>query len=159
VVGVDSRGNIYLLDIDRFKTNKISVMYERVVSLYRKWNFRKFRAEVTAAQSLIVQQFKDYMKAQIILFTIDEHRPQKNKEERMAAALEPRYANNMIWHYKGGNCQVLEEELLVAHPEHDDIKDCLAAVLDIATPPMKRRTIGPEQAISFNSRFGGVTYV
>jgi hypothetical protein len=157
VVGVDSKGNIFILDIDRFKTNKISVMYEKSARLYRKWTFRKFRAEVTAAQSLIVTQFKDFMRTQGIVFTIDEHRPQKNKEERMAAALEPRYANNMIWHYKGGNCQVLEEELLVAHPEHDDVKDCLAAVLDIAVPVTRRRN-NKEDNIIYHTRFGGVAY-
>ncbi len=158
VVGVDSRGNIFILDIDRFKTNKISVMYTKVLALYRKWRFKKFRAEVTAAQSLIVTQFKDYMKQQNVLFVIDEHRPQKNKEERMAAALEPRYSNNVIWHYKGGNCQTLEEELLLAHPEHDDIKDCLAAVCDIATVPTRKSKSSTEGQVKFNSRFGGVAF-
>lgn len=158
IVGLDTLGNIYILDIDRFKTNKISVMYERVLKLYSKWKFKKFRAEVTAAQSLIVSQFKDYMKMQSILFSIDEHRPNTKKEERMQAALEPRYANNMIWHYKGGNCQVLEEELLVAHPEHDDVKDCLAAVLEIAISPSRRRGGSNLEPLKYNGRWGGVNY-
>jgi hypothetical protein len=63
----------------------------------------------------------------------------------------------MIWHYKGGNCQVLEEELLVAHPEHDDVKDCLAAVLDIAVPVTRRRN-NKEDNIIYHTRFGGVAY-
>lgn len=158
VVGVDSRNNRFILDIDRFKTNKISVMYEKLLAQYRKWNFRKMRAEITAAQSMIVSQFKDYMRQQNVLFSIDEHRPQKNKEERIAATLEPLYANNIIWHYKGGNCQTLEGELLLAHPEHDDIKDCLAAVMDICAAPMKRLTQGPNAGLVFNSKFGGVSY-
>jgi hypothetical protein len=158
VVGADAKGNIYILDIDRFKTNKISVMYDRVVKLYSKWRFKKFRAEVTAAQALIVSQFKDYMKQQNILFSIDEHRPQKNKEERISAALEPRYANSVIWHYKGGNCQTLETELLLEHSEHDDIKDCLAAVMDIVMFPVKRQNNTPTNVIQFNNKFGGVAY-
>jgi hypothetical protein len=154
-VGVDEEGSIYVLDIDRFRTNRISDMYERIVKCYRKWQFRKLRAEVTAAQSLIVSQFKEYMRKQNLPISIDEHRPTSNKEERIRASLEPRYANLQIWHYKGGNCQTLEDELMVEHPEHDDVKDCLAAVVEIAKPPMKKQAWKPTNVV-YSSRFGGV---
>ncbi len=125
VVGVDEDNNYYILDIDRFKTNKISVMYDRAESVFRKWRFKKMRCEVVAAQRLIVTQFKDYMRSQNIVFTVEEYNPPRNmsKTERIAAILEPRYNNNQIWHYKGGNCQILEEELIMNNPEHDDVKD------------------------------------
>ncbi len=156
-VGVDQDGNIYVLDIDRFRTNKISEMYERVIAAYRKWGFRKLRAEVTAAQSLVVQQLKDHMRRSTAgAIAVDENRPKGQKEERIQAALEPRYTNQVIWHYKGGNCQTLEEELVVEHPEHDDIKDALAAVVEIAKPPAKRRTSEGPTNVVFSSRFGGV---
>ena len=156
-VGVDQDSNIYVLDIDRFRTNKISEMYERVIAAYRKWGFRKLRAEVTAAQSLVVQQLKDHMRRSTAgAIAVDENRPKGQKEERIQAALEPRYTNQMIWHYKGGNCQTLEEELVVEHPEHDDIKDALAAVVDIAKPPAKRKMAGDAANVIFSSRFGGV---
>jgi hypothetical protein len=154
-VGVDEDGWIYVLDIDRFRTNRISDMYERTIRCYRKWGFKKLRAEVTAAQSLIVQQFKDYMRQQNVPIIIDEHRPTSNKEERVRAALEPRYTNQTIWHYKGGNCQTLEEELMVEHPEHDDIKDCLAAVVEIAKAPMKKVAWKTNNVV-YSTRFGGV---
>jgi len=122
VVGVDEDNNYYILDIDRFKTNKISVMYDRAESVFRKWRFKKMRCEVVAAQRLIVTQFKDYMRSQNIVFTVEEYNPPRNmsKTERIAAILEPRYNNNQIWHYKGGNCQILEEELIMNNPEHDN---------------------------------------
>lgn len=157
-VGVDSDGYIYVLDIDRFRSNRISEMYDRLVRGYKKWNFRKLRAEVTAAQSLVVQQLKEHMRQENIAFVIDEHRPTSNKEERIQMALEPRYNNNTIWHYKGGNCQILEEELLMEHPEHDDIKDCLAAVVEIVVAPMKKRVSNPKNNVVYNTRFGGVAY-
>jgi hypothetical protein len=157
-VGADNDGNMYVLDIDRFRSSKISEMYERVVRAYKKWGFRKLRAEVTAAQSLIVTQLKEFMRQSNIAFTIDEHRPTSNKEERIQLALEPRYNNQVIWHYKGGNCQTLEEELLMEHPEHDDIKDCLAAVVEIVVPPSKRSTTASQSNVVYNSRFGGVAY-
>lgn len=157
-VGADADGNMYVLDIDRFRSSKISEMYERIVKAYKKWGFRKLRAEVTAAQSLIVTQLKEFMRQANIAFTIDEHRPTNNKEERIQLSLEPRYNNQVIWHYKGGNCQTLEEELVMEHPEHDDIKDCLAAVVEIVVPPSARSTRVSQDNVIYNSRFGGVAY-
>jgi phage terminase large subunit-like protein len=161
VVGVDEDNNFYVLDIDRFKTNKISVMYDKAELIYRKWKFKKMRCEVVAAQRLIVGQFKDYMRSQNIVFTIDEYNPPKNmrKAERIATILEPRYNNNQIWHYKGGNCQTLEEELMMNNPEHDDIKDALASCIEICKAPMSNRTWGKRtNVVAFNSKYGGVSY-
>jgi hypothetical protein len=159
IVGVDEDNNYYVLDIDRFKTNKISVMYEHVEKVYRKWRFRKLRCEVVAAQKLIVSQFRDFMRSQNVIFTIDEYYPPKtmNKQERIASTLEPRYANNQIWHYKGGNCQTLEEELVMTNSEHDDVKDALAACIEICKAPISNNNWGKRNnIIPFNSRFGGV---
>jgi phage terminase large subunit-like protein len=161
VVGVDEDSNYYILDIDRFKTNKISVMYDRAEAVFRKWRFKKMRCEAVAAQRLIVQQFKDYMRGQSIVFTVDEYFPPKtmNKAERIASILEPRYQNNQIYHYQGGNCQVLEEELLMNNPEHDDVKDCIAAAVEIAKPTIGNTRWGrKDNVVSFNSKFGGVAY-
>lgn len=157
-VGVDSKGRIFVLDIDRFRTNKVSVMFDHLDKAYRKWGFRKLRAEVTMAQSLIVEQFKDYIRKQGAAISIDEHRPITKKEERIQAALEPRYANGSIWHYKGGNCQILEEEVVMEHPEHDDVKDCLASVLDIAKPPIRSNRTKKDTNVVYSNRFGGVAY-
>lgn len=160
VVGVDEHNNIYVLDIDRFKTNKISVMYDKCSDIYRKWKFKKLRMEVVAGQSLIEEQFKEYMRSQRVIFSIDPYHPPKSmkKEERIAMILEPRYTNGMMWHYKGGNCQVLEEELLLNNPEHDDVKDALASVVEIAKPPMSRRGYKKESNVIYSNRFGGVSY-
>jgi hypothetical protein len=159
VVGVDEDNYRYVLDIDRFKTDRISTMYERASAMYKKWKFKKLRAEVVAAQRLIVQQFREYMRSQNILFTIEEYNPPRNmrKEERIAAILEPLYSNGMVFHYKGGNCQVLEEELLMNKPEHDDIKDALASCVEIAKPPLANtRRWAKDKNIIYSDRFGGV---
>lgn len=50
VIGIDEDSNIYILDIDRFKTDKIAEYYDRIIRMHSKWEFRKLRAEVTAAQ-------------------------------------------------------------------------------------------------------------
>lgn len=162
VVGMDEDGYSYVLDIDRFKTDKIADYFDRVVAMHSKWEFKKLRAEVTVAQSIICNDLKDRIRREGLRLNIDEHRPsrhQGNKEERMASVLEHRYEDQSIFHFKGGYIPVLEEELVMARPAHDDIKDCLASVLEIAIAPKtnvhKER---PNNVIKFNRRFGGVSH-
>lgn len=161
VVGVDFEHNYYVLDVVRFKTNKISDYFDQILRLHSKWGFRKIRAETTAAQSVIVKDLKEsYIRPTGLVLSIEEHRPLKNKEERIEAALQPRYSNRQMWHYKGGHCELLEQELVQQNPAHDDIKDCLASVVEIATPPSsqisKRTNKASEYKQFFHSRFGGV---
>ena len=162
VVGVDFENNIYVLDIDRFKTDRIPVYFKHLLSLHEKWNFRKLRAEVSVAQQAIVRELKEgYIKPNGIVLSIDEYRPNRhegNKEERIASILEPRYDNQMVWHYKGGNCSLLEEELILEKPPHDDIKDALAAVIDVSYAPKKYARTKTRTNVIYDGRFGGVKY-
>lgn len=160
VLGVDPDGFLYVLDIDRFKSDKIAEYFERVVRLHTQWDFKKLRAEVTVAQAIICNDLKDRIRVEGLRLSIDEHRPNRHegtKEERIASVLEPRYENQSIYHFKGGYTPVLEEELVMARPAHDDIKDSLASVVEIATPPKARRQREKKNVITFNKRFGGVS--
>ena len=163
VIGIDAENNIYVLDIDRFKTVKISEYFRHILDLLNRWDFRKLRAECTAAQSAIVKELKDsYIKPNGLALKIDEFRPnrhQGSKEERIAAILEPRYDNLQIYHYRGGNSQILEEELVSYNPPHDDCKDCLAAAVEVAVKPSsslsgRKRT----NNVVFHPKFGGVAF-
>ena len=139
-IGVDSDNNIYVLDIDRFKTDRISDYFDHILAAQNKWNFRKVRAEVTVAQMAIVKHLKDLIRQHGLSLSVDEYRPtrnQGNKEERIASILEPRYDNLQVWHYRGGNIQYLEEELQSRNPPHDDVKDALASAIDMAVAPSK----------------------
>ncbi len=159
VVGVDSNLNYYVLDIDRFKTDKISDYFSHILRLHQKWDFRKIRAEVTAAQSVVVKAIKDdHIRRHGLSLAVEEFRPnrhQGSKEERIEATLQPRYSNRQMWHYYGGNCQLLEEELVLQNPPHDDIKDCLAACVDTAVAPSNLRGGGRTNTYQKASRFGG----
>jgi hypothetical protein len=97
-----------------------------------------------------------------IPLSIDEFRPTRHmgdKSERIGAILEPKYDNLQIWHYRGGNCQSLEEELVMVHPPHDDIKDALANAIDIAVIPKQRfGTMSVASNVVTHSRFGGVAF-
>lgn len=162
VLGVDGLNNYYILEIDRFKTDKISEYFQHILKLYEKWGFRKIRCEVSTAQSVIVKDLKDnYIRPYGLSLSVDEYRPtrwQGSKEERIMAILEPRYANHQIWHYQSGNTQILEEELMFTNPSHDDVKDALASAVDFAVPPMNIFAIkrNNEQPAQYHSRFGGV---
>lgn len=162
IVGIDGDRNYYVLDIDRFKTTKIPDYYSHIFKLYEKWGFRKIRAEVSVAQKVIVDDLKDnYIKPNGLALVVEEYRPARwegSKEERMNATLQPKYANRQVWHYQGGNCQLLEEELIFLHPPHDDIKDALTSVIDFAIPPQAFGMMGMQRQpdFSYHPRWGGV---
>lgn len=164
VVGVDSENNIYVLDIERFKTENISEYFKNILHLYNRWGFRKLCAEVTAAQSAIVKSLKtDYIAPHGLGIKVEEVRPtrhQGSKEERMEAILVPRYDNLQVYHYKGGNTQVLEEELVSQNPAHDDVKDALATAIEHSVKPAQtmRTTSHTEGNVVWHSRFGGRSF-
>ena len=117
---------------------------------------KKLRAEVTAAQSVIVKQIKEMLSSRGITLAIEENRPMKDKDERINSVLQPLYEDHKIWHYKGGNCELLEYELKNAHPEHDDIKNAVSDAVEIATPPISTNYVNRNIRIpTAIGRFGG----
>jgi len=160
VVGADADNNLYVLDITRFKTSDISEYFKHILASVNKWDYRKLRAETSVAQKAIVQSLKyDYIATHGLALAVDEVKPnrhQGSKEERMEAILIPRYSNLQVYHYKGGNCQLLEEELVTNNPQHDDIKDALATAIEGIVKPMQTfRRRNNSNVIEFSSRFGG----
>ena len=165
VIGVTADNDFYVLEIVRFKTEEIKDYFEAIYQTWMKWEYKVLRAEVTAAQSSIVREIETkYIKKYNLRLKIDEFRPNKSlgsKEERMDSVLNPKYKMKSIYHYRGGNTQILEEELLMNHPPHDDVKDALAAAIDVAAPPLRRaprRTTAKSGSNITNNRFGGNRY-
>lgn len=160
MVGIDKDQNLYVLDIERLQTNRIVDYYDLILRKHIKWDFRKLRAETTAAQVAIVKELKrSYITANGLALSVDEHNASRatgSKEERINNILSPRYDNHKVWHYRGGECQTLEEELILRHPPHDDCKDALASAIEIAIPPMGQTMQPQASRMVFNSRFGGV---
>ena len=163
VIGIDSSGAVYVLDIARIKTDSIGDYYQLILDKHRYWDFRKLRAEINQAQAAVVRELKyNYFLPNGIALAIEENRPsamQGNKEERISAILEHRYKNLTVWHYMGGECQTLEEELVLRKPPHDDVKDALAAAVEIAVPPspmMVENTDPSMSNIEYHPRFGGI---
>ncbi len=164
VIGVDADKNIYILDIDRFRTDRVLEYFKHIVTLHSKWQFNKLQAEVSVAQQVIVNAIKDYVKKEGLTLKVQEYRPTRNegsKEERISANLEHRYDNGEIWHMEGGWTPVLEEELVLAKPPHDDLKDALSSAVSIAIAPSrsaKSKIADFLNDVSTKSRFGGVQF-
>jgi phage terminase large subunit-like protein len=163
VIGVDREWNTYVLEIDRFKTDKISEYFRHILDLHGKYGFRKLGAETTAAQKAIVKELQEqYIKPNGMYLSIAELKHSAHegtKEERIAAILEPRYENMQVWHYRGGNTTILEDELVNRHTQHDDMMDALAAAISIAVPPvgiLARDKEGNRRNVSYHPRWGGV---
>jgi phage terminase large subunit-like protein len=164
VIGVDWDGYYYVLDIDRFKSTKTLEYFQHIAELHSKWKFQKLRAEVTVAQAVIVDAIKDYVKQHGLTISIDEYRPNRtegSKEERIAAALEYLYDDMKVWHFEGGWTEVLENELILARPPHDDIKDALASAVTIAVKPAGAKSAAVADFFTKGikrGRFGGVAF-
>lgn len=137
VVGETADKLYYIVEIDRFKTDRIQDYFDHVLRLHSKYGFRKLRGEATVAQSVIVKYLKDKLATAGRPLQIEEYKPIRDKDERMDAVLRPLYEDGRLFHYKGGNCELLENELMSAKPEHDDIKNAVADAIEIATPPFE----------------------
>lgn len=163
VIGVDGDNNIFVLDIQRFQTDRIRDYFQELLNLHNRWGFKKLRAETTAAQQSIVKSLKqDYFAPHGLMIRVEEIKPTRHegsKEERMEAVLTPRYDNFQIYHYRGGNTQILEDELVSNNPPHDDVKDALATAIEGAVKPA-RNYVGSSSSnvIKFNERFGGRSF-
>lgn len=161
VVGIDAEGNIYVLDIDRFKSFKTYEYFQHIIALHSKWNFKKINAEVSVAQKTIVESIKDFARQEGLSLKVEEFRPSRQegtKAERIAAVLEHRYENKEMWHTEGGWTSILEEELILAKPPHDDIKDALASAVSIVVKPFRSSSEKVKEFLMNNkpkNRFGG----
>lgn len=155
-VGVDGNNNYYILGLDRFKTDKVNDYFMHLIDMHNKWNFKKVRLEASGAQQVIIKELKRTLQDDGVRMHIEEFKPFKDKVERMSAILRPKYEDHRVYHYKGGNCELLENELVQVRPEHDDIKNAVADAMEIAVAPTatgyKRNT---QNFIKRLGRFGG----
>lgn len=158
VIGVDRHGFIYILELEQFKTTQYERIYRSALRLHEKWEFRRLRMETNAGANLVVRYLQDRVREDGKALVIEGKRSEGEKNDRVAAILLPRYENRSVWHFEGGMTTTYEEQLTLARPAHDDLRDAVAAAVEISKPPSKRRFISDSSAnvLSFNPRFGGV---
>lgn len=161
VIGITHDSDIYVLEIDRFKTDQLNVMWDHLIRVHNKWGIKKVQTESNMGQKVIINQFKNYAVEQGSTIKIEDvyrTRNEGTKQERNTAILQPRYAQRKIWHYKGYNCQVLEEEVTSNFPEHDDVEDSFASAVEIAKPNKAAQQRQPKEKSNmiYHPRFGGI---
>lgn len=163
VFGIDWEFNLYVLDIYRFKTDRTQTYFKNLRDAADKWQFTRMRAEATTAQEVIVNSLKDMLVEEGYSINIETHKPNRYdgaKQERIDAALMPKYEAGKVFHFKGGACTLLEEEMLLDNPEHDDISDTLAAGASAKFVTKPRRPMEEDEdddvrPMRTHRRFGG----
>lgn len=160
VIGVDSAGFIYILDLVQFKTNNFAEYYDEVINLHYKWGFKKIRVETNAGGHFVKQELERLIRQNGNNLAVEGKATVKNagnKLERKAATLEWRYTAKTIWHFRGGLVPELEDQVVLQKPRHDDLVDALIAAIEISKPPGKRlnETTYMEENVVYDSRFGG----
>lgn len=159
VIGLDAEGFIYVLDMRRFKTSDFLKYYQEVEALHRKWNFRKLRVETNSGGKLVEQELRNFIRRNGDSIIVDgKHATQHEgkKWERHAAVLEHRYMTSSVMHFRGGLTGVLEEEIMLERPAHDDLEDALCGALEISIVPSQRKAGTKKRRIATHTRFGGV---
>ena len=159
VIGVDWDGNIYVLDLERIKTKKTADYFNLCRDKHMKWGFTKLSAEVTAAQEVIVERIKDDIRQEGLRLSVDHYRPTRTmgtKEERIQNTLTPYYENYSVWHPAHGMTEILESELKMEKPPHDDLKDALHNAVRIMKVPAKSHARRRNTKVVTHGRFGGV---
>jgi phage terminase large subunit-like protein len=161
VVGFDSDGYIYVLDLVRFKTSDFQEYYDQIVRMHDYWGFKKLRVETNSGGRLVAGQLESFVRREGRHLTIEPNYVAANsgkKFERHASVLEWRYKQKYIKHYKGGLTPDLEDEVVMARPPHDDLEDAVCAAVEIGRAPSQRSGrigIKRDNVIVANSRFGG----
>lgn len=158
VIGRDSKGFIYVLDLVQFKTSRYETYYQEVMKLHRKWEFRRMKVESNAGANLIAYYIKERLREEGLKLVIDAKNTSSTagrKEQRVAAILEPRYENGDMYHYKAGLIMELEEQLIQERPPHDDLKDALSMAVDISIAPARFASTKKVVQLNSHHRFGG----
>lgn len=161
VIGVDWENNIYLLDAVQFKTSNFAIYYDEVIRLHKKWSFRKIRVETNAGGHFVKQELERQVRDNGDVLTVDGKSTTRegSKAERKAAALHWRYADQKVWHFKGGIINEFEDQVVLGNPKHDDLVDAFVAAIDISKAPGKRNSTENvrvmEHNIVYDRRFGG----
>jgi phage terminase large subunit-like protein len=160
VIGRDSDSYIYVLDLDRFQTDKLEVYYDRILELQDKWQFREIYIETNNGGKLVKSYIEDTVRktgGSLVVHGVAHTSHQGKKEERIAQAVEPRYRNKEVFHVRSGYTKYLEEELRLPKPKNDDLKDVLALAIEKSKGVLGKgiRTTGQRNVVPL-SRFGGV---
>jgi hypothetical protein len=128
VIAWDAEGYLYILALERFQTAKAEVYYDKLQELHTYWDFREATVETNAGGAVVANYIQDEIRKEGHTLVIKhQHKNQREglKEERNSQLFEPLYRQKSVYHTKGGYTRLLEEELTLAKPSHDDLMDAV----------------------------------
>jgi len=98
-IGIDGDNRRYILHIDRFQTDRMSVILDRLFMIVSKYTPRRVKMEAIAGQQFVLTECRSQMRQRNIFFNLEEYTPQgKGKKEiRITNTLEPLYKNNLFF--------------------------------------------------------------
>lgn len=160
VVGIDEDGYYFVLDLERFRTSNFQVYYDNVIALANKWGFRKIIVESNAGGKLVAQEIQRLSREAGGLISVETKSNAgfgaKSKLMRQYAIVNPKYELQSVFHRRDGLTSVLEEELVLERPPHDDLVDALGMAMENMKPPMKQREyMDDDKKVITDARFGG----
>lgn len=159
VGGIDEDGIRYFIDGVRFRTDKTSKIKEEIANLYNKYKFKHLAIEAVSGFKLVANDLKESLYSDGIRLPMEIYIPPntQSKIARINGILEPLYQSASVFHFKGGICQTLEDELVSINPAHDDTKDAWALNNSFMKKPVSsNRKINRTNVLKFHPRFGGV---
>lgn len=136
-IGTDTvSNNIYLLEVKQIKATPDTIINEvfQTSDKYKwAWLSYRFGIEVVQYQKMLAMEIKNQMRIRDKYFTIEEVRPNWEKNARIRSILQPRYSSRSIIHPKNlHSLSALELELLkFPNGKHDDLIDSLASCVTL----------------------------
>lgn len=132
VIAWDQDGYLYVLDVLRFQTDKVEVYYQNLIELYDYWGFRECAIETNVGGKVVLNFIQDEVRKDgraLVINGVSFNHTSGSKQERIRMTTETLYRQNSVYHTKGKYTRELEEELRLAKPPHDDLKDALTIAI------------------------------
>lgn len=160
VIGIDTEGFYYILQLEQFQTDQRSVYYDWVVQLWKKWGFKTVDIELESAGRIIAEALKEQLRRDGYSLIVNGKSAPRgvSKSERHASITIPRYEQGIVLHNKGGWTTELEEQLVKERPAHDDLLDVVTMGIENLKQPYKSAwsfSTEDDNVIIANTRFGG----
>ena len=144
VIGRDADGYWYVLDLERFQTDRAEVYYKKLIELHNYWGFRECTIETNAGGKIVANFIQDQIRTEGMTLVINhQHKNQTSgsKQERNEQLIEPLYRNKFVYHKKAGYTRLLEEELRLSKPPHDDLTDALYIAISTSKSAVKPKYV------------------
>ncbi len=126
---IDSRSNfIYVLEVQAWKMLPDEII-SRTFATQKKWGWKVW-VESIAYQKMLILEMQKQMRIRNHFFTLEEIRPNTEKNAKIRTLLQPRYASHSILH--SAFMKDLEAELLkFPNGKHDDMIDALSGCIQM----------------------------